>query len=114
MIELILFVGAVLVIFIVWICCGQVDNTYCLEFKQSINERFNRYAQIEPYGDTLSRVSALVIEVGKCCDEIAVCNRIWDAKRGAIYAQQLTPLLDELKELGFFDKTQEETGGKAQ
>ena len=108
MIELILFVAVLLVIVVVWILCGRVDNTYCLEFKGSVDKRFQRYARMEPYGDKLSRVSALVVEVGKCCDEIAVCNRVWDAKRGAIYVQQLTPLLDELKRLDFFEKTQEE------
>ena len=96
-----------LVIFVVWILCSRVDNTYCLEFKESVEKRFQRYARMEPYGDNLSRVSALVVEVSKCCDEIAVCDRIWDGKRGLLYAQQLTPLLDELKELGFFEKTQE-------
>ena len=110
MIELMLFMGGLLVIFVVWICCGRVDNTYCLEFKEQVNKRFERYARMEPYGDELSRVSALVIQVGRCCDQIAACDRILDAKRGAIYAQQLTPLLDELKELGFFEKTQDDKG----
>ena len=91
MIEVMLFVGVMLVIFVVWICCGRVDNTFCLEFKVSMEERFDRYARMEPYGDKLSRVSALVIEVGKCCDAIAACDRIWDGKRGLLYAQQLTP-----------------------
>lgn len=108
MIEVILFVIVLLVIVVVCFFCGRVDNTYCLEFKESVDERFRRYARLEPYGDKLSRVSALVVEVGKCCDEIALCNRAWDAKRGLIYAQQLTPLLDELKRLEFFEKTQEE------
>ena len=47
--------------------------------------------------------------MSKCCKEIARCDRILDGKRGAIYAQQLTLLLDELKELGFFEKTQGDT-----
>ena len=64
MIELILFVIGLLVIVVVWICCGRVDNTYCLEFKESVDKRFQHYARMEPYGDKLSRVSALVIEVG--------------------------------------------------
>ena len=110
MIEVMLFVGVLLVIFVVWILYGRVDNTFCLEFKASVDERFRRYARMEPYGGNLSRVSALVIEVGKYCDEIAVCDRIWDAKRGLLYAQQLTPLLDELEDLGFFEKTQDDRG----
>ena len=115
MIEVLLFLGLVLVIVAVsWILCGRVDNTFALEFKDSIDERFRRYARMEPYGDKLSRVSALVVEVGFCCDQIALCNQIWDAKIGAMYAQQLTPLLDELKELGFFEKTQDDTERKGQ
>lgn len=112
MIEVLLFVGVVLVIVVSWILCGRVDNTFALEFKDSIDKRFRRYARMEPYSDKLSRVSALVVEVGMCCDQIALCNRIWDAKIGAMYAQQLTPLLDELKELGFFEKTQDNNEGK--
>ena len=112
MIEVMLFVGVLLVIVAIWFFCGRVDNTYCLEFKESVDKRFQRYARMEPYGDKLSRVSALVVEVGRCCDEIAVCNRVWDAKRGAMYAQQLAPLLDELKRLGFFEKTQDDTDEK--
>ena len=107
MIEIILFVGAVLVIFVVWICCGQVDNTYCLEFKESVEKRFQRYMpNRNKYGDNLEQgVGRWWSQVGKCCEEIAACDRIWDGKRGLIYEQQLTPLLDELKELGFFEKT---------
>ena len=109
MIEVLLFLGVVLFIVVVsWILCGKVDNTFVLEFKDSIDKRFRRYAQLEPYGEKLSKVSALVVEVGRCCDQIALCTRLWDAKRGAIYAQAMTPLLDELKELGFFEKTREE------
>lgn len=107
MIEVIIFVGVVLFIIVVsWILCGRVDNTFALEFKDSIDERFRRYARMEPL--VWCRVSELVAEVGRCCEQIALCTQIWDAKRGAIYAQQLTPLLDELKELGFFEKTREE------
>ena len=47
MIEVMLFVGAVLVIFVVWICCGRVDNAFALEFKESIEKRFQRYIRIE-------------------------------------------------------------------
>ena len=52
MIEVMLFVGVLLVIVVIWIFCGRVDNTYCLEFKESVDERFRRYARMEPYGDT--------------------------------------------------------------
>lgn len=51
-----------------------------------------------------------MVEVGKCCEEIALCDRVWDAKRGLLYSQQLTPFLDELKELGFFEQTQKKKG----
>lgn len=108
MIEVMLFMSVLIVIVAVWILCGRVDNTFCLEFKESVDRRFERYARMEPYGDKLSRVSELVVEVGKCCDEIALCNQIWNAKRGWRYVQLMTPLLDELKELDFFEKTQEE------
>ena len=110
MIEVMLFVGAVLVIFIIWILCGRVDNTFVLEFKESIEKRFQRYIQIETNSYKLGKATDLIMGVSKCCKEIAACDRIWDAKRGLIYAQQLTPLLDELKELGFFEKTQEIDG----
>ena len=109
MIEVIILLVLVLVIVIAsWILCGRVDNTFALEFKESIDERFRRYARMEPYGEKLSKVSALVVEVGMCCEQIALCTCLWDAKRGAIYAQAMTPLLDELKALGFFEKTREE------
>ena len=85
MIELILFAIVLLVIVAVWFFCGRVDNTYCLEFKESVDKRFQRYAQTEPYGDKLSKVSALVVEVGRCCDEIAVCNRGMGRKKGGRY-----------------------------
>ena len=105
MIELILFVGVLLVILTVWILCGRVDNTFCLEFKESIEKRFQRYVQIETNSYKIGRTTDLVMEVSKCCKEIAACDRILDGKRGAIYAQQLTPLLAELDRLGFFEKT---------
>ena len=63
MIEVMLFVGVLLVIVAIWFFCGRVDNTYCLEFKESVDKRFQRYARMEPYGDKLSRVSALVAKV---------------------------------------------------
>ena len=107
MIEGLLFLGVVLFIVVVsWILGGRVDNTFALEFKDSIDERFRRYPRTEPL--VWCRVSVLVAEVGRCCEQIALCTQIWDAKTGARYAQQLTPLLDELKELGFFEKTREE------
>ena len=56
MIELMLFMGVLLIIVVVWVLCGQVDNTFCLEFKESVHKRFERYARMEPYGDKLSRV----------------------------------------------------------
>lgn len=109
MIEVLLFVGVLLVVILVtWILCGRVDNTFALAFKDLIDERFRCYARMEPYGEKLRRVSAMVVEVGICCDQIALCTRLWHAKRGAIYAQAMTPLLDELKALGFFEKTHEE------
>lgn len=109
MIEVIIFLGVLLVIVVVsWILCGRVDNTFALDFKDSIDERFRRYARMEPSGEELSKVSALVAEVGMCCEQIALCTCLWDAKRGAIYAQAMTPPLDELKALGFFEKTREE------
>lgn len=113
MIEVMLFVGVLTVIVLVWICCGRVDNTFCLEFKESIEKRFQRYVQIETNSYKIGRATDLVMEVSKCCKEIAVCDRIWDGKRGLIYAQQLTPLLDELKQLGFFEKTQDDAERKA-
>ena len=112
MIELILFVIVLLVIVAIWFFCGRVDNTFALEFKGQIEKCFQRYIQIETNSYKLGRATDLVMEVGKCCKKIAACDRILDGKRGAIYAQQLTPLLDELKELGFFEKTQDDTDEK--
>ena len=106
MIEVMLFLGVLLVIFVVWICCGRVDNAFALEFKESIEKRFQRYIRIETNSYKLGRATDLVMGVSKCCKEIARCDRILDAKRGLLYAQQLTPLLDELEDLGFFEKTQ--------
>lgn len=109
MIEVLVFLGIVLFIVVVgWLLCGKVDNTFALEFKDSIDERFRRYPRTEPL--VWCRVSELVAEVGFCCDQIALCNSIWDAKRGAIYAQAMTPLLDELKALGFFGQTNTNKG----
>ena len=112
MIEVMLFLGVLLVIFVVWICCGRVDNTFCLEFKESIEKRFQVYIQIETNSYKIGRSTDLVMEVSRCCKEIARCDRILDGKRGAIYAQQLTPLLDELERLEFFEKTQEDKGAQ--
>lgn len=105
MIEMMLFAGVLLVIMAVWILCGRVDNTFCLEFKESVEKRFQRYIQIETNSYKLRTVTDLVMKVSKCCKEIATCDRILDGKRGLIYAQQLTPLLDELERLDFFEKT---------
>ena len=110
MIEVLLFVGLLLVIILaVWILGGSVDNTFALEFKDSIDERFRRYPRTEPL--VWCKVSKLVAEVRFCCDQIALSTRLWDAKRGAMYAQAMKPLLDELKELGFFEKTRDDSLG---
>ena len=45
MIEVILFVAVLLVIVAVWFFCGRVDNTHCLEFKESVDKRFRHRMQ---------------------------------------------------------------------
>ena len=54
----------------------------------------------------------LVIELGLCCEQIAACVPVWEAKRGLIYANRATEITEKLARLGFFEKTQDHTDEK--
>ena len=107
MLEVIIFVGVLLIILVVRLLDGRTDNTEWLEVKEAAQRRMLSYR-----GEHAHRIMPLVVEFAFCCDEIAACRYIFDAKRGLMYANRATDITMQLSKLGFFEKTQEEEDGE--
>ena len=106
MLELIIFVVVLLIIAIIFLYCRS-DNKRWIEVKANAEHRLSCYD-----GPDLDRIEQLVIELGLCCEQIAACVPVWEAKRGLINANRATEITVELARLGFFEKTQDDTDEK--
>lgn len=104
MIDVLIFVGIVLIAVIPPLLSRKTDNRNWLELKENAEECLSRYS-----GDNYIRVEWLVTEFRFMCEEIAKCTYLWDAKRGQFYANHATEITRDLAKLGFFEKTQEVT-----
>ena len=107
MLEVIIFVVVLLIIIAIIFLYCRSDNKGWLEVKANAEHRLSCYD-----GPDLDWIEELVIEFGLCCERIAACVPVWEAKRGLIYANRATEITEELARLGFFEKTQDDTEGK--
>ena len=100
MIDVLIFVGVVLIAILPPLLSRKTDNRKWLEMKENTEERLSGYS-----GDDYMRVEWLVTEFGFMCEEIAKCTYLWDAKRCQFYTNHATEITVQLVRLGFFEKT---------
>ena len=104
MIGVIIFVVVLLIIIAIIFLYCRSDNKGWLELKAKAEYRLSCYD-----GPDSDIIEMLVIELGLCCEQIAACVPLWEAKRGLIYANRSHEITIELMRLGFFEKTQAHT-----
>ena len=107
MVEVIIFVVVLLIIIAIIFLYCRSDNKGWLEVKVNAEHRLSCYD-----GPDLDRIEQLVTEFGLCCEQIAACVPVWEAKRGLIYANRATEITEKLARLGFFEKTHDHTDEK--